>query len=59
MQVDPEAARMVFESGVHVVMVPLEVCGFCLGSWQLTCLFAPPRPTRTLMLAGHPVFACA
>ena len=24
-EVDPEAARMVFQSGVHVVMVPLEV----------------------------------
>jgi len=25
-QVDPEAAHVVFESGLKVVMVPLEVC---------------------------------
>lgn len=28
-QTDPEAARMVFESGVRLTMVPLEVRGLC------------------------------
>jgi hypothetical protein len=56
-QVDPEAARMVFESGVHVVMVPLEVRGFCLGSWQLTCLFAPP-PSHTHSNVGRSPRVC-
>lgn len=43
-QTDPEAAKLVFESGVPLTMVPLEVggCGFCFfgggGRWGVDVL---------------------
>ena len=52
-QTDPEAARIVFESGVRLVMVPLEVthqvcgvrylCTFVRGWAERACRRHPPR----------------
>ncbi|KAL6752122.1 hypothetical protein V8C86DRAFT_621165 [Haematococcus lacustris] len=33
-QVDPEAAKMVFDCGVALVMVPLDVSGVKHGAWR-------------------------
>lgn len=34
-QTDPEAAHVVFESGVSVAMVPIEVCMLLLNNVQM------------------------
>ncbi|KAF8061292.1 iunH [Scenedesmus sp. PABB004] len=49
-QVDPEAAKVVFESGVRLTMVPLEVTHTALVSGAvLQRIAAPPTPFRALV----------
>lgn len=49
-QVDPEAAKIVFESGLNIVMVPLEVTHTALVTIEVMASIMNRRPTPFLLL---------
>jgi hypothetical protein len=50
LQVDPEAAKIVFESGLNIVMVPLEVTHTALVTIEVMASIMNRRPTPFLLL---------
>ena len=50
LQVDPEAAKVVFESGVAVVMVPLEVTHTALATPQIIDRITTANPSPFLLI---------
>ena len=50
MQVDPEAAKVVFESGLPVVMVPLEVTHTALATPSILESIVTNDPSQFLLL---------